>query len=87
MSDTARTWLVERDYNDRDLIILLYATPDGQRVFRREMAATAMDRVTVTAARDVTPNDLESVDDTETRRRYASEAERMAAEHEPGDEV
>ena len=87
MSDEVRVWLVERDYNDRDLIIHLYATPDGDRVFRRELAAAAMDRMSVTAARDVPEDDLESVDDAETRERYAEEAGRMADEHAPTDDI
>ncbi|MFC6725961.1 hypothetical protein ACFQE1_16630 [Halobium palmae] len=87
MADTVRCWFVERDYNDRDLIILTYATPDGERSFRKELASQVIDRITVTAAEDVDPDNLESVDDPETRERYAAEAERVASEHDPGDEI
>ena len=85
--ETVRTWFVERDYNDRDLIILTYATPDGARVFRKELASQVIDKITVTAAEDVDPDNLESVDDPGTRERYATEAERVAGEHGPDEEV
>jgi hypothetical protein len=87
MAETVRCWLVERGYNNRDLITLKYATPEGDRLFRRELAAQAMDSVAVTAARDVSPDDLEPVEDPETRERYADEVERIAGEHDPDDEI
>lgn len=87
MADTVRCWFVERDYNDRDLIIITYATPEGDRVYRRELAAQVVDSSTVTAARDVDPDNLESVDDPETRERYAAEAERVANEHDPDERI
>ncbi len=86
-TDPVRVWLVERGYTSRDLVVLQYATPDGERVYRRELSAQALDGASVTAARDVSPDDLESVDDAETRDRFAAEAERMADEHDPDDEV
>jgi len=90
MSETAadvRVWLVERGYNNRDLIILKYATPDGERFFRRELAAQAIGVDTVTAAKDVSPDDLEVVDDEDRRERYAAEVERMSDDHDPDDSV
>ncbi len=87
MAETVRCWLVERGYDNRDLITLKYAPPEGDRLFRRELAAQAMDSVTVTAARDVSPDDLEPVDDPETRERYANEVERVAGEHDPDEEI
>ncbi|MFC6723016.1 hypothetical protein ACFQE1_01140 [Halobium palmae] len=86
-TDGVRVWLVERGYNNRDLIILKYATPDGTRLFRRELAAQAVDLDSVTAAKDVSPSDLESVDDSELRDRYESEVARMTAQHDPGDTI
>jgi hypothetical protein len=86
-SEIVRVWLVERGYNNRDLIILKYATPDGERLFRRELAAQAIGVDTVTAAKDVPQNDLEAVDDTDRRERYAAEVERMADDHDPGDSI
>ena len=82
-----RVWLVERGYNNRDLIILKYATPEGDRVFRRELAAQAIDMDAVTAAKDVSPDDLETVDETATRERYAAEAARMADKHDPDETI
>ncbi|ELY51536.1 hypothetical protein [Natronococcus jeotgali] len=85
--DDVRVWLVERGYNNRDLIILKYATPDGQRLFRKELAAQAVDVGNVTAARDVSPDNLEAVDDPELRDRYADEAARVADERDPDDSI
>ena len=87
MSDTVRCWLVERGYNDRDLVILTYATPEGDRVFRNELAAQVIDTKTVTAAKDVDPGNLEPVADPETRDLYAAEADRVASDHDPDDEI
>ncbi|SFR64472.1 hypothetical protein [Halogeometricum limi] len=87
MADTIRCWFVERGYNDRDLIILTYATPEGDRIFTKELAAQVIDSKTVTAAEDVDPDNLETVDDVETRERYAQEAKRVASEHDPDDEL
>lgn len=80
-------WLVERGYNNRDLIVLKYATPEGDRILRRELASQAVDTGTVTAAKTVSPDNLESVDDADLRERYADEATRMAEEHDPEDTV
>lgn len=82
-----RVWLVERGYNNRDLIVLKYATPDGDRVFRRELAAQAIDLDTVTAAKDVSPDNLESVTETDVQEQYEAEATRMADKHDPDDTI
>ena len=87
MTETVRRWLVERGYYNRDLITLKYATPGGDRLFRRELAAQAIDASTVTAARDVSPDDLEPVEDPGTRERYANEVERVSDEHDPDDGI
>ncbi|MBX0296623.1 hypothetical protein [Haloarcula nitratireducens] len=86
-TDDVRVWLVDRGYNNRDLIVLKYATPDGTRFFRRELAAQAMDLDSVTAAKNVSASDLENVDDSELRERYESEAKRMSAQHDPDDTI
>jgi hypothetical protein len=91
MDDSVRVWLVERTYSDdeQNLIILVYATPDGTRYFRKERALpsfTGSARPTL-AALDVSPEQLGPVDDEETRERYANEAGRMADEHDPDNEI
>lgn len=86
-TDDVRVWLVDRGYNNRDLIVLKYATPDGTRLFRRELAAQAVDLDSVTAAKDVSASDLENVDNSELRERYESEVERMIAQHDPDDTI
>ncbi|MEF8808257.1 hypothetical protein [Natronomonas sp.] len=87
MSDSERLWLVERTYTDRDLVVLIYATPDGERRLRKELASTMLQRTTVTAAIEAEPEDLEPVDDEETRERYATEVERVRADHDPEDPI
>ncbi|SEO90916.1 hypothetical protein SAMN04487948_10796 [Halogranum amylolyticum] len=86
-SETVRVWLVERGYNNRDLVILKYATLEGDRVYRRELAPQALDMSSVTAAEEVSTDDLEAVEETATRERYANEATRMAENHDPEDTV
>lgn len=85
--DSVRCWLVERTFDDRNLVTLVYATPDGERYNQRELSSNMLDRVDVTAARDVPRDDLEPVEDADTSDRYADEASRMSAEHDPNDAV
>ena len=87
-TETVRAWLVERSYDDRNLITLVYATPDGTRALRKERSATVMHQQgsRVTAAVDVARDALAPVDDSDVER-YADEAERMRARHDPDDEV
>lgn len=89
--ETIRVWLVERTYSDdeQNLIILTYATPDGEHDFRKERALPSFSgpgRET-TAALDVDPGNLGDVSDPETRERYANEVSRMADEHDPDDAI
>ena len=89
-ADSVRVWLVERTYSDdeQNLIILVYATPDGTRYLRKERALTSFqDRRDTTAAVDADPGNLGRVDDAAERERYAAEASRMAAKHDPGDAI
>ena len=88
MTDDVRCWLVAREYDQRNLVTLTYATPDGERAYTKQTSLESLQRRDgATAARDVAPDDLDSVDDDETRERYAAEAERMAADHDPDEEV
>ncbi len=85
-----RVWLVERTYSDdeQNLIILTYATPDGRRYYRKERALTSFsDHRDTTAATTVEPHNLGDVNDPEEREWFATEARRMAAEHDPDDVV
>ena len=88
--ETIRVWLVERTYSDdeQNIVILIYATSDGERYLRKERALTSFgdDRPT-TAALDAPPENLGSVDDPETRERYAGEAARTAERYDPADEI
>ena len=87
MTDEARLWLVERTYTDRNLVVLVYATPDGRRRYRRELSPSMVGRTTVTAATQADPDDLEAVDDPETRQRYADEVDRVRESHEPDESI
>ncbi|MFB6073713.1 MAG: hypothetical protein ABEJ89_01725 [Haloarculaceae archaeon] len=82
-----RCWLVERDYSDKGLVTLVYATPDGERALRMQRSSNMLARSPVTAARDVEAADLQPVADPGDRERYAGEAARMAERHDPDDEV
>ncbi|MFB6172005.1 MAG: hypothetical protein ABEJ23_05680 [Haloarculaceae archaeon] len=87
MGETVRTWLVERTYTDRDLVVLTYATPDGERAVTRELAAAALGGTTVTAAREVEADRLDPVADAADRERYASEASRVRENNDPDAEI
>jgi len=86
--DDERLWLVERTYTDKGLVSLLYATTDGERSLHKQRSMNMLRQgADVTAAVEADPADLESVDDAETRERYADEATRMADQHDPDDAV
>jgi hypothetical protein len=51
------------------------------------LSSHAVDDSTVTAAKDVSPDDFSSVDEPETRQRIADEVARMTERHDPGDHV
>lgn len=85
--DARRCWLVERSYDDRGLVTVVYATPDGGHATRRQLSGAALRRTSVTAAEDVNPDKLEPVGDAETRERYRGEVERMRGRHDPDDAV
>jgi hypothetical protein len=88
--ETVRVWLVERTYSDdeQNLIILTYATPDGERYFRKERALTTFTNTPdVTAAVEVPERNLGPVLDSAERERYADAAGRTAAAHDPDDAV
>ena len=81
-----RLWLVERSYDDRNLISFVYATPDGQRQLRKELSMTLVQRRPTTAAIDAAAEELSAVDEAD-RERFATEAQKMAAKHDPADEI
>jgi hypothetical protein len=67
-TNSVRVWLVERSYSDDkpNLINLVYATTDGERYLQKERALTgfhAADAEETTAALDVDPDDLRTVDE------------------------
>ncbi|WP_265108465.1 hypothetical protein [Halosolutus halophilus] len=88
--DSVRVWLVERTYSDdeQNLIILTYATTDGDRYFRKERALTSFtDARETTAAVDADLDNLGTTDDPALQEQYAAEARRMADAHEPDDVI
>ncbi len=80
-------WLVEREFDDKGMMRLVYATPDGSRCLLRERSAAQLGRYDVTAGIDAEAERLSPVADSDRRERYASEADRMADRHDPGDTV
>lgn len=88
--ETRRVWLAERTFSDdeQNIVILVYATPDGTQVFRKERALTSFTggRET-TAAVDVPERNLATVDDPDDVHRYGTEARRMAEAHDPDDPI
>ena len=88
-NDTVRCWLVERTYTDRGLVDMVYATPEGSHVRRKQLSTTIMRQrgSGTSAAVDVERTDLDPVDDETVRERYAAEVERMREQYDPDDEV
>ena len=85
---STRLWLVDRTYDDKGLISLVYATTDGEAVRRIERAPIAVERSGgVTAAVEAERDALAPVEEASLRERYAAEAERMAENHDPEETV
>ena len=85
-----RVWLVERTYSDdeQNLIILTYATPDGEQYYRKERALTSFTDVRdTTAAVDADPDNLGSANDSDLQEQYAAEAQRMQEVHDSNDVI
>ena len=77
-------WLVEREYDDRNLISFVYATTDGTHQLRKELSATLLQQRSepVTAAIEVDEDELAPVD-PDQQERYATEAQSVAENNEP----
>ncbi len=87
-SETVQCWLVERDYGSRNIVTIVYATPDGSRYHQRERSQTLLQQGSaVTAGAEIAANDLEAVPDEDIRERYAAEAERTAEQYDPDDPI
>ena len=88
--ESVPVWLVERTYSDdeQNLIILVYATLDGERYLRKERALPSFSTErSTTAGLMVSPERLGTVADEETREQYAAAARRMVADHDLDDEI
>ena len=88
--ETTRVWLVERTYSDdeQNIVILTYATPDGEQYLRKERALTSFSDVRdTTAAVEATAGELGRVADPGVEDQYAAEARRMQRAHEPDDVI
>jgi hypothetical protein len=84
-----RLWLVERSYDDRNLISFVYATTDGTRQLRKELSATLLQQRNepITAAIDIEDEDELSAVDPGEQDRYANEALSVAEEYEPDEAI
>jgi hypothetical protein len=88
MAEETRVWLVERSYGrGEDIVTLVYATPDGSCVQKKQLSHRLLQGTEITAARDVPVDRLEAVDDGDDRERYAEEVARMRDRHDPGEVV
>lgn len=89
--DSIRVWMVERTFSadSPHILVIVYATLDGTQYLQKERAFNRFggSAPEVTAAIEVTPDDLVAVDDDERRERYAAEAARMRDRHDPTDAV
>ncbi|WP_232686786.1 hypothetical protein [Halobacterium zhouii] len=83
MADTERVWLVYREYTDKGMLDLTYATEDGERVLHRQRSLNAGDP---TAAVEAEPDELEPAD-AEEQEPYRDEVTRMREQHAPEDVV
>jgi len=86
-----RVWLVERTFSDdeHNVVILLYATPDGSRVLRKERALpsfTGTARETTASVRAV-PENLAAIDDPDRRERYRAEVARVRERYDPDEPI
>lgn len=85
---TETTWLVERSYGrGEDIVTLVYATPDGSQVLRKQLSYRLIRDKTITAAREIGADRLEDVGNEADREQYAAEVERMRERYDPDDEV
>jgi hypothetical protein len=86
-----RVWMVERTFSadSPHILVIVYATPDGRQYLQQERAFNRFGgrAPEVTAAIEAEPADLAPVEDSETRERYATEADRMMDRHDPDDPV
>lgn len=88
--DAVRVWLVERTYGDDELnlVILTYATLDGERYYRKERALTSFTGPAreTTAAVDVEPSALGETPPEDVAD-YAAAARRTAERNDPDDAI
>ncbi|WP_280535297.1 hypothetical protein [Halopenitus sp. POP-27] len=80
-------WLVDREFDSKGLVRLTYATTDGDRTYTKELAEQRLYASGgVTAATEVEADALEAADPADEDR-FAAEARRMAADHDPDETI
>jgi hypothetical protein len=82
-----RLWLVERSFDTRNTVTIIYATTDGEYSYRKQATLDLLARSPASAAVERERDRVTAVEDEETRERYAQEATRMADEYDPDDEI
>jgi len=85
-TETECVWLVERDYTDKGMVTIVYASTDGERYLQRQRSERMLMRAAVTAGKHVETGRLEPTPEGD-RERYAAEASRMVEKHDPDDAV
>jgi len=86
MADTERVWLVEREYSDKGMVDLVYATTDGERHLRKQLSEQMVMRKDVTAGRDVSADKFRETHEGD-KERYATEATRMAENYDADETI
>lgn len=86
MTNSEQLWLVEREYTDKGVVNLVYATADGSQYFQKQLSQQLLTRTKVTAGRTVKTDKLAEAHEDD-RERFGAEATRMAEKHNPDDAV
>ncbi len=87
MGETVPVWRVDQALSDdeQNIVIVTYATEDGTRAYRKELALPNVETGMVDLAKreDVSPEDLAPVEDPDRREWYRQAVE--AVRHEQSD--
>lgn len=82
--DGVRVWFVGREYTDKGMLTVRYATPDGEERFEKQQSLNAPDP---TAAREIDSAKLTPVADDAVVERYRTEVARVRESNDPDDPV
>lgn len=82
MAERVPVWLVDRTFSDdeQNLIIAIYATADGTRSYRKELAIPRLEsgEIDLAEREEVDPTNLSRVESEETREWYRNAVEDLS---------